>query len=242
MVLDWFDFTDAGAAAELLRAAPLHTQYTLKLPPRWRDEPAVREAAEVRIAAARAAGLMPLVERWRYRWTPDCGVPACPGRLDFRPEPDDAAFLEVFRRVNRGTLDAHVRRTIAESGLDASARKELEFLQWLLSPRAWWRLAFQPGGALVGLAVPARNHSDPTIGYVGVVPEHRGHGYAFDLLVEATHLLAAEGVDRIVAGTDVTNTPMAATFARAGYPIDQARIDLAQCSIERPQSSTTVDL
>jgi hypothetical protein len=33
-------------------------------------------------------------------------------------------------------------------------------------------------------------------------------------------------VDRIVAGTDQTNVPMAAHFARAGYPIAQERIDL----------------
>jgi hypothetical protein len=29
-----------------------------------------------------------------------------------------------------------------------------------------------------------------------------------------------------VAGTDVTNMPMAATFARAGYRIEQHRVDL----------------
>jgi RimJ/RimL family protein N-acetyltransferase len=74
--------------------------------------------------------------------------------------------------------------------------------------------------------VPARNHSDPIVGFVGVVPEQRGHGYAYDLLVEATHLLVEEGVDRIVAATDQTNHPMAAIFARAGYPIERERIDL----------------
>lgn len=83
-----------------------------------------------------------------------------------------------------------------------------------------------PGGELVGSSVPSRNYGDPLIGYLGVIPEHRGHGYAYDLLVEATHILAGEGVDRIVAGTDQTNYPVAATFAKAGYPIDQERIDL----------------
>jgi hypothetical protein len=47
-----------------------------------------------------------------------------------------------------------------------------------------------------------------------------------DLLAEATHLLVSEGADRIVASTDVTNTPMAANFAKAGYPITRHRIDL----------------
>jgi hypothetical protein len=33
-------------------------------------------------------------------------------------------------------------------------------------------------------------------------------------------------LDRIVANTDVTNLPMAATFAKAGYPVTDHRIDL----------------
>jgi RimJ/RimL family protein N-acetyltransferase len=224
--LDWFDFTDLDAAVQLLRTSPLRAQYSLKLPPGWRADPAVREQARIRIDAALAAGLSPLVERYRYRWTPDCGVPPRPGRLEFRPEPDDTVMLDVFRRIHEGSLDAHARRTIARSGLDAAAQAELDYLRWMPSPREWWRLAYTPAGELVGLSIPCRNYGDPLIGYIAVVPEHRGHGYAYDLLVEATHKLAREGADRIVAGTDQTNLPMAATFAKAGYPIAQERIDL----------------
>jgi RimJ/RimL family protein N-acetyltransferase len=135
-------------------------------------------------------------------------------------------ILDLFRRIHQGTLDAHARRAVARSGLDAAAQEDLDILRWMPSPREWWRLAYTPGGELVGLAAPSRTYNDPAVGYIGVVSEHRGHGYAYDLLVEVTHLLAAEGVDRIVAGTDTTNTPMVATFAKAGYPVDQERIDL----------------
>jgi GNAT superfamily N-acetyltransferase len=224
--LDWFDFADHGAAVELLRTAPLRTEYSLRLPPGWRDSPAAAQAAHARIAAAQEAGMTLLVERYRYRWTPECGVPAAPGRLEFRPEPDDDVILDVFRRVHRGTLDAHARRAAAASGLDAAAREDLDFLRWMPSPRDWWRLAYTSGGDLAGLAVPCRNFSDPVIGYIAVVPEQRGHGFSYDLLAEATRLLAAEGADRIVAATDVTNLPMAATFAKAGYPVAMHRIDL----------------
>lgn len=226
LALDWFDFTDQDAAVRLLRTAPLHAEYSLLLPTGWREDPAVRQQAQSRIDAAMTAGLSPLVERYRYRWTPDRGVPRRPGRLEFRPEPDDAAILDVFRRIHQGSLDAHARRTIASSGLDAAAQEALDYLRWKPSPRDWWRLAYTPAGELVGLSVPGRNYGDPVIGYIGVVPEHRGRGYAYDLLVEATHMLADDGADRIVAATDQTNLPMAATFAKAGYPIVQERIDL----------------
>jgi RimJ/RimL family protein N-acetyltransferase len=223
--LDWLDFTDPAAAVQLLRSVPLRTEYSLRLPPGWRDSPAVAQAAQARIAAVQAAGLSLLVERYRYRWTPEQGMPARPGRLDFRPEPDDAVILDVFRRIHQGSLDAHARRTIASSGLDAAAREDLDILRWMPSPRDWWRLAYTPSGDLAGLTVPCRNFRNPVIGYIAVVPEHRGRGYGYDLLAESTHLLAGEGADRIVAGTDVTNAPMAATFAKAGYPVTEHRID-----------------
>jgi hypothetical protein len=181
-VLDWFDFTDADAAAELLRTAPGPAEYSLALPSGWRDQPEVAEAARARIAAAEAVGMAVLVERYGYRWTPACGLPDRPGRLEFRPEPDDTVILDIFKRVHQGSLDAHAQRVIAESGVDAAAAEDLQILLRMPSPRAWWRLA-TAGGEVVGLTVPCRNYTDPVIGYVAVLPAHRGRGYAYDLLV-----------------------------------------------------------
>ncbi len=226
VVMDWLDFIDPGAAEQLLRTAPVRTEYSFRLPPDWRDSPAVSHAAHARMAVAQAAGMSFLVERYGYRWTPQCGMPARPGRLEFRPEPDDGVLFDIFRRVHRDTLDAHARRAIAESGLDAAVREDLDILHRMPGPRDWWRLAYTAGGELVGFIAPSRNHLNPVIGYVAVLPEHRGRGYSYDLLAEATSFLVAEGADRIVAGTDVANAPMAATFRKAGYPVTSIRIDL----------------
>ncbi|MFJ4961652.1 GNAT family N-acetyltransferase [Streptomyces sp. NPDC088729] len=229
VLLNWFDFADgeAEAGAELLRRAPFRTEYELIVPADWREVPAVRAAAEARIAAATAAGLEPLVERYRYLWTPDCPLPARPGRLLFRPEPDDAVILDVLRRVHSDTLDAHARRAIeGPGGLEAAAREELDFFHWFLSPRAWWRLAYTPDGEVAGLHVPARNPSGPCVGFIGVVPEARGHGYGYDLLVECTRFLVERGAESVAGATDRGNTPMAAAFARAGHRVTQERIHL----------------
>jgi hypothetical protein len=59
LALDWFDFTDPDAAVQLLRTSPLYAQYSLKLPPGWRDNSAVREQAQARIDAAVAADPSP---------------------------------------------------------------------------------------------------------------------------------------------------------------------------------------
>lgn len=230
LALDWFDFADADvdAAVTLLRTAPFNTQYVLRVPPDFRQRPDVKHEATRRVDAALAAGLVPLVDRYRYRWTTECGVPDRAGRLVFRPEPDDKVIFEVLREIAHGTLDAHAVRDIERDGYDAAAKDDLENLLWLPGPREWWRLAHTESGELVGFVAPSRNFTDPVIAFVGVVPAQRGHGYAYDLLVEGTHLLVDNGADRIVANTDVTNTPMAATFAKAGYPVQWYQIDLDQ--------------
>ncbi len=227
LTLDWFDFgDDIDAGAALLRAAPFDCEYCLLLPPGWRESPDVRLAAEARIAAAERAGMSRFVERLRYTWTLADGLPERPGRLDYRPEPDDEAVLDVLRHVHKGTLDAYARRDIARLGPEGAAREELATLRWYPAPRAWWRLAYTPSGELVGITVPSRNYASPVIGFVGVVPEQRGHGYGYDLLVEATLMLVEAGMDTAAADTDTTNIPMVAAFARAGYPVTQERVFL----------------
>ncbi|MFT2015579.1 GNAT family N-acetyltransferase [Streptomyces sp. 796.1] len=223
VALDWFDFTDHAAAVELLRTAPFRADYVLLLPPGWEQEPAVAQAARARTDAVLAAGMTRLVDRFHYVWTPECGVPEQPGRLTFRPEPDDAAILAILGCIQHGTLDAHARRTIEATGYEAAAQEDLDFFRWCPSPREWWRTAWTAEGELVGLHVPARNHTAPIVGFIGVLPEQRGHGYAYDLLADCTRMLAAEGAERIVADTDFGNRPMAANFAKAGYPVTQER-------------------
>ncbi|ANW17545.1 GNAT family N-acetyltransferase [Streptomyces clavuligerus] len=228
VLLNWLDVAEGEeeAGAELLRTAPHRVEYQLILPRGWREDPVTRAAGEARLRAARSAGMRVLVERYQYRWTPACGLPERPGRLVFRPEPDDEVILDVLRRVHSATLDAHALLDIAEGGLDRAARAELDYFHWCPSPREWWQLAHTPGGELVGLHIPAHNPSGPCVGFIGVVPEQRGHGYAYDLLAECTHHLAAEGAEFIAGATDQGNFPMAANFAKAGHPIVDERIHL----------------
>ncbi|MFM9372548.1 GNAT family N-acetyltransferase [Streptomyces sp. Da 82-17] len=226
LLLNWLDFADGehDAAVALLREAPFDVDYELILPPDWRERPEAAAAAQARISAAEAAGKRPLVERLRYLWTTDRGLPARPGRLVFREEHDDAVLLDVLRRIHSDTLDAHAQRAKELGGVDQAAREELEYIHWC--PEAWPQLAFTQQGELVGLHLPCRIPAGFAAGFIGVVPEQRGHGYAYDLLAESTHFLHTRGADDVAAATDVGNFPMAANFEKAGYPVTQMRIDL----------------
>jgi ribosomal protein S18 acetylase RimI-like enzyme len=66
--------------------------------------------------------------------------------------------------------------------------------------------------------VPKRlNDREGTIDYIGVIPELRGSGYGFDLLVKGTALLQQNGSKTVVAETDSENLPFHAELERAGY-------------------------
>jgi ribosomal protein S18 acetylase RimI-like enzyme len=227
MTLDWFDFLDPEAGEALLRQAPFKAEYCLALPANWRDDAETAAAAQARIDVALNVGMKPLVERCRYTWTRADGVPERPGRLEFRVEPDNEVIVEVLKKIQEGSLDAHKVADLKRLTPEEAAREELAGLLWFPAPRDWWRLAYTPEGDLVGITVPTRNHATAVVGFIGVVPEQRGHGYAYDLLVECTHLLVEEGMDQIAGDTDATNFPMAASFRKAGYPITQERVFLA---------------
>lgn len=209
-----------GAAHRAFAAAGGTTpDYHLMLPGDWRSRRDVLTALMWRWEAALSAGLTDELERLRFEWTRDAGVPADSGRLTFRAEPDDGVFEGLFRRVLEGSLDATTRKTAAAVGVARQAELDVAFYRdKMLGDRAWWRVAETPAGEPAGFGVPSRNSDFPVVGYLGVLPEHRGHGYADDIVAEITRILADEaGAKTIHADTDLANRPMAAAFERAGY-------------------------
>ncbi|AZM46709.1 GNAT family N-acetyltransferase [Streptomyces sp. WAC 06738] len=225
--VNWFDVAEGEeeAGTRLLLSVPWRVELEINLPGGWREDPALRAAADTRFAAARAAGYELLVERFLYRWTPEGGLPERPGRLRFRAEPDDGVFFDALRRIHSATLDAHALKAIGEGGLDQAAQEEIDFFHWCPSPREWWQTAYTPEGELAGIHIPAHNPSGPIVGFIGVLPEHRGHGYSYDLLAECTHFLVERGAEFVSAATDRGNFPMAANFAKAGYPVVRERVN-----------------
>ncbi|GAA4676453.1 GNAT family N-acetyltransferase [Phytohabitans rumicis] len=225
---DVFDF-EAGRAddgAQLLSAAlaavvPAEAkppEYGRFVPPDWRDTPASRSAVEERMALLEGAGARLFVERLRLEWLPGTPIREPSGRLAFRPVRDREEVIELMTLVLDGTLDAHSREAMNRLSLvEAATEHYEEELALYRSPREWWRVATLPDGEPVGFVTPARNDYNPIIGYLAVLPAHRGHGYIDDILAEGTRILAAQGVPRIRAATDLGNVPMARAFERAGY-------------------------
>ncbi|MFC5829920.1 GNAT family N-acetyltransferase [Nonomuraea insulae] len=220
-----------GLAAELLRRAHLGygqaPAYHVFVSNGWREDRKASAAVAWRWEAAGRAGLTEELERLRYEWT-DAPVPEASERLVFRGEADDEAFVAAFMRVAAGTLDFHTRQALATMDPEEQAREDVRDNASMRGERAWWRLAYDKGGDLVGVALPSANDGGPVVGYLGVVPEWRGHRYVDDLLAEITRFHALRGVRRIVADTDSGNVPMARAFERAGYRNFAIRLVLSE--------------
>jgi GNAT superfamily N-acetyltransferase len=142
-------------------------------------------------------------------------------------EVGEEKFLDAIARVSEGTLDQRITADRARLGAEGQAREMLDELLLMEHEPEWWRLAYTPAGELVGLIMPASNFLFGIVGYIGVVPEQRGHGYVHALLAETTALLHAAGYARIRADTDAGNEPMANAFRRASWQQFATRRELS---------------
>lgn len=206
------------ATAEVVPAGTRPPEYIRSVPPDWREGGVTRRVVEDRMVALERTGARLFVERLRFQWRPGTPIPEPRGRLMFRPVRDTEEILALMTLVLDGTLDAHSRDDLARmSAREAAVKHYEDELAHYRSPREWWRIATLPDGAPVGFVTPARNDYNPIIGYLAVLPEHRGNGYIDEILAEGTRILSAQDVPRIRAATDLGNTPMANAFQRVGY-------------------------
>ncbi|MFC7535653.1 GNAT family N-acetyltransferase [Actinoplanes sp. GCM10030250] len=225
-LMDVFDVAEEPDGVRLLEAAApargTPPDYTRFLAPDWRDHGDPRWKSVLEKTGARV-----FVERLRLEWRPGTPVPPPSGRLTFRPPDDAAELIDLMTLVLEGTLDAHSRDELSRMTARESAEQQYrEELDRYTSPHDWWRVATLPDGEPVGFVIPAHNGYNPIMAYIGVVPAHRGHGYADEVLAAGTRLLAGQDVPRIRASTDLGNAPMAAAFARAGYITFEHQIDM----------------
>ena len=121
---------------------------------------------------------------WRNSGAP---IPS-PGRLHFATvlETGRDRYQDVMARAGRDTLDRNDRWYRDHMDEAHWAAQMMEYLQE--EDAQSWLVAADAAGDPVGMvAVSTFDPGVATITFIGVVPEHRGHGYGHDLL-QAAHL------------------------------------------------------
>ncbi|WP_052592833.1 GNAT family N-acetyltransferase [Luteipulveratus mongoliensis] len=181
------------------------------------------------VTAVEAAGFAPLVQRRNYALRPadDTWSPT-PTRLRLDPVSslDDPRLRAMHLAVLEGSLDAHHVDGLQRHTVQEVSDEELTFMLKADGIESFF-LAVDPDGHDVGLVVGSSWDGTPrgSVSFVGVHPDHRGHGYAAQLTTAMTTRLSEAGVEEIIADTDVTNVPMAAAFGSVAFPQIQTRLD-----------------
>lgn len=227
LIVDVPDDERVAVAAGLIRAGAdafgRLPEWVVDVAVDWHDDPRAVAAIAWREQAARAAGYDRTTERVSVVWEPGTGLPAADQQVRFRGG-DDAEFTDLFARVVVGSLDAHTRATVAELGARGTAVDDLEFYLTLPGRRDDWRIAEDGDGLVVGFVLATRTAYDAAVSYIGVLPQHRGHGVVDALLAEALSIHADAGEPRVVATTDTDNVPMRRAFERAGFTVTKRRL------------------
>lgn len=221
---DWVDASLSAAREALSSAQDLarslgaealgHSLDTPPVPPQYQED------EEARARLLRETGYDLLRDGLRWRFVPAASRPTEePQSLAFRALPDvgDDAFVDAIAATYQGTRDSWIGREIEERGLAGAARADFAAYREMEHLPEWWELAYGEDGSLAGVIMVARNPGMAVIGYVGVVPEHRGHGLSTQLVLRGTQRLVAGGADEIRGDCDRDNVAMARAFERAGY-------------------------
>ncbi len=215
----------AGHEALSSQGVAVPLPHTMRLPNAWLDHPALVAEVDLKTRAAAAAGMTGVNERLQFQWDADGPLPPEPGSLVFAPADDDA-FVRLFAAAAAGSLDVMTRRELESSSPDEMARAEIDYYRACPGERSWWHTAATTDGTVVGIAIPSATPTNRNVGYLAVLPEHRGRGYVDEILAFITRFHAEHGAPRITATTDTANAPMAAAFRRVGFRGTETRLDL----------------
>jgi RimJ/RimL family protein N-acetyltransferase len=189
----------------------------------WDDDP----HADAKTALMQALGWPMSQDRRRYERKAHSPADDAPARLRFRSADGVGreTFVAAIAEVTQGTLDQALADDVDRLGLQTAAERHWEDLTHMDGRTARYELAYDADDALVGLIVPHCHGGEMgIIGYIGVVPPQRGHGYVRDLLRRGVETLTATEPDltRIVADIDAGNAPMAQAFAATGFTLTRA--------------------
>ena len=161
-----------------------------------------------------------------FLWTPRCKAPEAASKLTFHAT--DAGWLEqAMATVMNSSSDESDQAAVAELGSIGAAKELLavDTDHFELRPD-WWVHASNEAGERVGFVLPVilkperywkDGKAQATIYYMGILPNHRGKGYAADLLNQATRVFIGADCWRIFCDTGSRNEPMLQALRTAGY-------------------------
>lgn len=133
--------------------------------------------------------------------------------LERYEEPQKERLVRVVEQTYQGTLDCPTLNGVRSIYDVVEGYRSIG-----VAASDLWSIAThesQDVGCLLLAEHPA--HSNLEMIYVGVTPEHRGHGFGVELARCAQWIARERGLDRVVLAVDAANSPALKMYASAGF-------------------------
>jgi hypothetical protein len=156
--------------------------------------PQFQERQERRAELLGSCGFARVRDGRRFRLLPGSALPAEDPRLVFRDFTELGGrepFVGLLTELLVDTADAWLAADVERLGARGAAEELFDDAAALEHRPEWFEIGYTLDGEPAVVSLPALSPSAPVIGFVGVAPAHRGHGYATAAVARGTHVLAA---------------------------------------------------
>ena len=134
-----------------------------------------------------------------------------------------AEIIALIEQTSRLSADSQIEFYRQRFGGKADAEMTLEIMELTVYDPSWWRVALGPSGNPVGIVLPVLELGEPTIGFMGVLPEYRGRKIASFLLTEARTRMKPAGYSFLYAEVDQRNVSMQRALTARGFVLQYRR-------------------
>lgn len=128
-----------------------------------------------------------------------------------------AVIIELIEKTSENCSDSQIEFYRRCLGGIADAEMTLQMMETIRYDPSWWRVALDPDGNALGIILPVMAFGEPTVGFIGVVPEWRGLRIASFLLMEAWSVMKQQGYSRLCAEADERNISMHRALTKSQF-------------------------
>jgi len=126
-------------------------------------------------------------------------------------------IIALVEKTSERCADSQIEICRPRLGGIAHAEMTLEMMESTRYDPQWWRVALAPEGNRLGIIFLVVAFGEPTVGFVGIIPEHRGKNIASFLLTEAWSAMERQGHSTLCAEADARNVSMHRLLIRSGF-------------------------
>jgi GNAT superfamily N-acetyltransferase len=126
-------------------------------------------------------------------------------------------IIALIEKTSERCSDSQIELYRQRLGGREDAETTLQMMESTRYYPRWWRVALSQEGNTVGIIFPVVAFGEPTIGFIGVIPEHRGRNIAAFLFSEAWSMMKQLGHSTLCADADERNVAMHRALTKSQF-------------------------